>query len=127
MRELIKKAMRRTDVVKLGKHQVKIAKITPKKWREMVECINVLPQIIENIRCAPPEDFTLYVMNGLEVASDDIVRTVSVLTGIEIEELDDTGGIGMDQLIEYLRLTYEYNNIDDIVKNVKRLLPMPTE
>ncbi|MDT2239038.1 hypothetical protein P7H19_25875 [Paenibacillus larvae] len=26
MRELIKKAMRRTDVVKLGKHQVKIAK-----------------------------------------------------------------------------------------------------
>ncbi|WP_040932636.1 hypothetical protein [Paenibacillus larvae] len=125
MRELIKKAMRRTDVVKLGKHQVKISKITPKKWRPLVESIQVLPQLIANVAFAPPDDFAVYALQASEVALDDLLLTVSILSGIDVEELENEAGI--DEIVDYIVRVYEYNNIDDLVKNVKRLLPMPTE
>ncbi|QHZ49942.1 hypothetical protein [Paenibacillus larvae] len=125
MRELIKKAMRRTDVVKLGKHQVKIAKITPKKWRSLVESIQVLPQLIANVAFAPPDDFAVYALQASEVALDDLLLTVSILSGIDVKELENEAGI--DEIVDYIVHVYEHNNIDDLVKNVKRLLPMPTE
>ncbi|AXF40879.1 tail assembly protein [Paenibacillus phage Unity] len=114
MRELIKKAMRRTDVVKLGKHQVKIAKITPAKWRPLVESIQVLPQLIANVAFAPPDDFAVYALQASEVALDDLLLTVSILSGIDVEELENEAGI--DEIVDYIVHVYEHNNIDDIVK-----------
>ncbi|WP_257788457.1 hypothetical protein [Paenibacillus larvae] len=42
-----------------------------------------------------------------------------------MEELENEAGI--DEIVDYIVHVYEHNNIDDIVKNVKRLLPTPAE
>ncbi|MEV2333361.1 hypothetical protein ABND12_22915, partial [Paenibacillus larvae] len=72
-----------------------------------------------------PDDFAVYALQASEVALDDLLLTVSILSGIDVEELENEAGI--DEIIDYIVRVYEHNNIDDIVKNVKRLLPMPTE
>ncbi|MDT2240706.1 hypothetical protein P7H22_10670 [Paenibacillus larvae] len=65
MRELIKKAMRRTDVVKLGKHRVKIAKITPAKWRPLVEYPSITATDCKRVTIAPPDDFAVLCATGI--------------------------------------------------------------
>ncbi|MDT2240707.1 hypothetical protein P7H22_10675 [Paenibacillus larvae] len=59
------------------------------------------------------------------MALDDLLLTVSILSGIDVEELENEAGI--DEIVDYIVHVYEHNNIDDLLKNVKCLLPMPIE
>ncbi|MDT2239037.1 hypothetical protein P7H19_25870 [Paenibacillus larvae] len=56
------------------------------------------------------------------MALDDLLLTVSILSGIDVEELNEAG---IDEIVDYIVHVYEHNNIDGLSKNVKCLLPMP--
>jgi biotin-(acetyl-CoA carboxylase) ligase len=109
----------------LGEKRVKINKLTPNKWRELFEAVDKLPGIIVQIVTAPQDDFYAYVINGIDIAMDEFIHIVAILTGIDEEYIREE--VGVDELFEYLARTVKKNRLDSVVKNVKSLLPKVNE
>jgi hypothetical protein len=109
----------------LGEKRVKIEKLTIVKWRELFGTVDKLPGLIVQVLSAPQSDFYAYVITALDIAFDEITQVVSVLSGVEAEYL--TENVGVDEIFEYLAKTIKRNRLDDVVKNVKSLLPKVTE
>lgn len=109
----------------LGEKRVKIEKLTIVKWRQLFETVDKLPGLIVQVLSAPQTDFYAYVVTALNIAFDEIAQIVSVLSGVEVDYI--TENVGVDELFEYLTKTVKRNRLDDVVKNVKGLLPTKTE
>ena len=105
----------------LGEQRVKIEKLTIAKWRELFAVIDKLPGLIVQILSAPQEDFYAYVVTGLDIAVEELAQIVSVLTGLEMDYI--VNNVGVDELFEYMSKTVKRNRLEDVVKNVKSLLP----
>jgi hypothetical protein len=106
----------------LGEQRVKIEKLTIAKWRELFAVIDKLPGLIVQILSAPQDDFYAYVVAGLDIAFDEVAQIVSVLTGLDADYIENH--VGVDELFEYVSKTVKRNRLEDVVKNVKSLLPM---
>lgn len=119
---------RKSNITALGEHEmmlgdkrVKIEKLTIVKWRELFEVVDKLPGLIVQVLTAPSDDFYAYVVTALDIAADEVAKIVSVLSGVEVEYLQES--VGVDELFEYLAKTVKRNRLDSVVKNVKSLLP----
>ena len=106
----------------LGEQRVKIEKLTIAKWRELFAVIDKLPGLIVQILSAPQDDFYAYVVAGLDIAFEEVAQIVSVLTGLDADYIEHN--VGVDELFEYVSKTVKRNRLEDVVKNVKSLLPM---
>lgn len=105
----------------LHEKKVEIAKLTPEKWKQLFETIDQLPGLIIQVMLAPKEDFYSFAITACQIALDEVVEVVSVLT-----ELDSTyihQNVGVNELIEYLVRTVKRNELVDVAKNLKSLLP----
>jgi ethanolamine utilization protein EutA (predicted chaperonin) len=105
----------------LGEKRVKIEKLTIAKWRQLFSTVDKLPGLIVQVLSAPADDFYSYVITALDIAFDEIAEIVAVLSGVDAEYI--TEHVGVDELFEYLSRTVKRNRLDDVVKNVKSLLP----
>jgi hypothetical protein len=119
---------RKSNITALGEHEmmlgeqrVKIEKLTIAKWRELFAVIDKLPGLIVQILSAPQDDFYAYVVAGLDIAFDEVAQIVSVLTGLDADYIENH--VGVDELFEYVSKTVKRNRLEDVVKNVKSLLP----
>lgn len=106
----------------LGEKRVKIEKLTIVKWRELFGTVDKLPGLIVQVLSAPSEDFYAYIISALDLAFDEIAEIVALLTGLETEFIQKN--VGLDELFEYLARTVKRNRLDEMVKNVKSLLPI---
>ncbi|MFZ7945660.1 hypothetical protein [Neobacillus sp. 19] len=111
--------------IMLGEQRVKIEKLTIAKWRELFTTVDKLPGLIVQVLSAPQEDFYPYVIAALDMAFDEIAQIVAVLTGLDADYI--TNNVGVDELIEYITKTITLNRLDAVAKNVKSLLPKPTQ
>ncbi|SDZ05237.1 hypothetical protein [Thermoactinomyces sp. DSM 45892] len=118
-------SIKRENEIKLGDKKVRIEKITPKKWRELFEVVDILPNIIIKLVQVPSDQFVTYFLSALEFGMDEVIEVTSKLTGIEKEYLEDH--VGLDEIIEYFRRMVEKNNLVDTAKNIKSLLPISKE
>jgi hypothetical protein len=105
----------------LGKKKVEIPKLTPEKWKKLFGAVDNLPGLIIQVIGAPKEDFYAYVVEALNLALDEVIEIVSVLTEVEPEYLNKH--VGLEELFEYLQRTVKRNRLDSIAKNAKSLLP----
>jgi hypothetical protein len=105
----------------LGEKRVKINKLTPEKWRELFEVVDKLPGIIVQIITAPQDDFYAYVINGVDIALDELIRITAILSGVDEAYIHTNAGV--DEIFEYLARTVKKNRLDSVVKNAKSLLP----
>ncbi|MEH7223852.1 hypothetical protein V7112_08525 [Bacillus sp. JJ1566] len=105
----------------LGDKKVEVKKLTPGMWKKLFSTIDQLPGLIVQVILAPKENFYAYVVQACEIAMDEVVQIVSVLSGIDAEYLEEKAGL--DEIIKYLVKTIKKNNLQDAVKNVKSLLP----
>ena len=99
-----------------------VQKVTPRQYRQLVEVIGAIPNIVTVLVQADEKDRIPLLLNGIDVVLEDIIATTSVLTGIEKEVLFEEAGI--DELVEYFVKTFEKNNLENLVKNFRRLLPI---
>jgi hypothetical protein len=105
----------------LGEQRVKIEKLTITKWRELFGVVDKLPGLVVQVLAAQSDEFYAYVLSALDLAFDEIVQVVSVLSGVDADYITDN--VGIDELFEYIAKTVKRNRLDDMVKNVKSLLP----
>lgn len=105
----------------LGDKRVSINKLTPNRWRILFETVDTLPGLILQVIAAPQENFHAYLISACELALDEVVKVVSVLSEIDEAYLNEHAGV--DELVEYLTRTFKRNNLGETVKNVMSLLP----
>ncbi|KMJ58076.1 hypothetical protein AB685_14815 [Bacillus sp. LL01] len=105
----------------LGEKRVSINKLTPNRWRTLFETIDTLPGLILQVIAAPQENFHAYLISACELAMDEIVKVVAVLSDIDEDYLNEH--VGVDELVDYLTRTFKRNNLGETIKNVKSLLP----
>lgn len=105
----------------LGEKRVNIQKLTIARWRQLFETVDKLPGLIVQVLSAPKEDFYTYVITALDLAFEEVAQIISVLSGLDVEYIQEN--VGVDELFEYLLRTVKRNRLEDVVKNVKSLLP----
>lgn len=108
------------DECTLGGKRVRIAKLTPKKWKELVRTADRIPILLLHVATTSKEDMLTAIVAATEFATDEIVAATSILSGIDEEYLAENAGV--DEIIDYFVRVLEYNNLEKVVKNVKRLL-----
>jgi hypothetical protein len=114
------KALNENEMM-LGDKRVRIEKLTIVKWRQLFSTVDKLPGLIVQVLSAPADDFYSYVITALDIAFDEIAEIVAVLSGVDVGYI--TEHVGVDELFEYLSRTVKRKRLDDVVKNVKSLLP----
>jgi hypothetical protein len=105
----------------LGEKRVEINKLTPKRWRQLFATIDTLPGLIVQVITAPQEDFYAYVVSACDIALEEVVKVVAVLSELDEEYINDN--VGVDELITYVTRTAKRNNLAETLKNVSSLLP----
>lgn len=109
------------EAVSLGKYTVQIAKLTPAKWKKLFATVDKIPGLVLQVLSAPKADFYSYLLSAVDIALDEIVAIVAMLSEVDSEYIHEE--VGTDELIEYLALTIKKNRLDSQVKNVRSLLP----
>jgi hypothetical protein len=119
---------RKSNITALGEHEmmlgekrVKIEKLTIVKWRQLFETVDKLPGLIVQVLSAPADDFYSMMIAALDIALDEVAQIVSVLSGVDGNYIAEN--VGVDEMFEYLAKTVKRNRLEDVVKNVKSLLP----
>ncbi|BCA37343.1 hypothetical protein KLI54_23660 [Bacillus thuringiensis] len=115
------KAMLAPDTLTLGMKKVRIRKVTPKEFKELIAVSGNVPNLIIQVINAPADQYAAYAIAAVEAATDDFVTITSQLTGIDVEYLQ--GEAGMSEIVEYLVQMVKYNDLERMVKNLISLLP----
>jgi hypothetical protein len=105
----------------LGEKRVEINKLTPKRWRQLFATIDTLPGLIIQVLTAPQEDFHAYIISACDIALEEVVKIVAVLSDVDEEYINEN--VGVDELVQYVVRTAKRNNLSEVVKNVSSLLP----
>lgn len=115
-----KKNLIRPDECMMGEKVVKIPKLTVAKMKEIIRVTENLPGMIIQILLAPREDLHAYVVAAFDLASDEIVKVVAILADLDEKYVAEK--VGINEIIEFVKRTLEYNDLSQTVKNVKSLL-----
>lgn len=110
----------RNDEMYLGDKKVKIKKLVPAKWKLLFDSVDTLPGLIIQV-ATERENFYMVVLQAIDMAMDEIVKVVSILTDIDEDYINNH--VGLDELVEFITRTVNVNRLDQTVKNVKSLLP----
>ena len=119
----LRNAITNENSVYLGDKKVEIKKLTPVLWKKLFETVDRLPGLIVQVMLAPKNEFYSYVISAAEIAMDEVIQVVSVLSDVDVDYIREKAGL--DEIINYLVKTIKKNNLLDVVKNFKSLLPKP--
>ncbi|MDP5274354.1 hypothetical protein [Chengkuizengella axinellae] len=109
------------DTVKLGNKNVEIPKLTIAKWKLLFDNIQALPQIILNILAVKDtKDFSSTLIVGTGMAIDEIVGMVAVITGLDVEYIEENADI--NELSTFIYKTIKKNDLQESVKNFRAVL-----
>lgn len=117
----LKETLTGSDSVYIAGKRVTVKKLTPNKWKELFGTIDRLPGLVIQVLSVTTDDFYAYALNAIDLAMDEIIDVVAVLTKLDRDFIADNAGI--DEIIEYLQRTVKINRLDTLAKNVKSLLP----
>ncbi|MEH7541631.1 MULTISPECIES: hypothetical protein [Bacillus cereus group] len=118
-------AMLADHTLKIGDKKVRVRKVTPKEFKELIAVTGNIPNLVIQVMNAPEDQYAAYALAAVEAATDDFVAITSQLTGIDEDYLHHDAG--MSEIVEYLVQMVEYNDLNRMVKNVASLLPKATE
>lgn len=97
---------------------VRVRKITIAKARDLMDSVGSLPALILSVVNAPPDERFAYLYGTIQQSLNDMARLISTLTELDVEYVENN--VSVDQMVEYISLMIEYNDINGIVKNVQR-------
>ncbi|MGI2294180.1 hypothetical protein [Paenibacillus sp. GXUN7292] len=109
------------DRVQLGKKQVEIPKLTRSRLKKLTEHIGTIGEFLVKLFLTPENDRAVFIVAAADVFIDEIYEITSLLSDLPIEYLDEQASIA--QCTEFLRLTWELNDINKALGNVSGLIP----
>lgn len=102
----------------IGEKRVDIPKLTIAKWKALFGAIETLPNTLVNVLAAKgTEDFTATALVGAEIAIDEVVRIISVVTEVEAEYIEQHADLA--ELTTFIAKTIEKNDFQTVVKNFR--------
>lgn len=105
----------------LHEKKVEIPKLTPDRWKQLFEKVDMLPGLIVQVLLAPKEDFYSIVVSAAQLAMDEVTEMVAILSDLEVEYVRKN--VGLHEIIEFMVKTVKRNQLGDMAKNLKSLLP----
>lgn len=105
----------------LHEKRVEIPKLTPDRWRQLFEKVDMLPGLIVQVLLAPKDDFYSTVISAAQLAMDEVTEMVAILSDLEVEYVRKN--VGLHEIVEFLVKTVKRNQLGDMAKNLKSLLP----
>jgi hypothetical protein len=108
------------NYVKMGNKKVRIEKITFEKWVLLREVLDIIPGLVMQVWLSRGEHFYKSVYAAIDVAFEEIIQVISVLSGIDEEYLKKNAGI--DEVFNYFVKTAHKNDFFKIIKNGQSLL-----
>jgi hypothetical protein len=108
------------NYVKMGSKRVRVEKITFEKWIILREVVDKIPGLVIQIWLARGDQFYQTVYAAIDVAFEEIIQVISVLSGIDEEYLKKHAGI--DDVFNYFVKTAKKNDFFSIIKNGQSLL-----
>lgn len=113
--------MKSENYMYLHEKRVEIPKLTPDKWKQLFERLDLLPGLIVQVFLAPKDEFYSTVLSVCHLALDEVTEIVAVLSNLDEEYLRKN--VGLNEIVEFLIKTIKRNRLDETVKNLKSLLP----
>jgi len=107
--------------VQLGQKQVEIPKLTRARLKKLTEHIGTIGDFLVKLFLTPENERAVFIVAAADVAIDEIYELTSLLSDLPIEYLDEHAGIV--ECTEFLRLTWERNDINAVLGNVSGLIP----
>jgi hypothetical protein len=109
------------DRVQLGQKQVEIPKLTRARLKKLTEHIGTIGDFLVKLFLTPENERAVFIVAAADIAIDEIYELTSLLSDIPIEYLDEYASIA--ECTEFLRLTWERNDINAALGNVSGLIP----
>lgn len=121
---LFKRSDKQKSPIKIGDKTVCARRITIAQWRELIDSLQMIPQMIVTVLTAQPSERAGFFVVALRESFDDIVRVTSILTGIDEEYIEHNASI--DQLAGFYKALVDENNFGELLKNGRGVLSMIT-
>lgn len=121
---LFKRSDKHKTALKIGDKTVHPRRITIALWRELIDSIQMIPQMVVTVLTAQPSERAGFFVVAIRESFDDIVRVTSILTGVDEEYIEQNASI--DQLVAFYKATVEENNFGELLKNGQGVLSMIT-
>lgn len=112
--------IKRSNTVKIGEKSVQIRKITIEQWRQLLDTIQILPQLILSVVSAPADQRAGYAMVAIRESFDEVVHITSILTAVDVEYIEKNASI--DEIVRYYTEVIKLNNFGEMLKNVQGVL-----
>lgn len=113
------------DHVQLGTKKVEVPKLTRVKLKKLTNHIGTIGDYFVKLIMTPEQDRAVFIVAGADVAIDEIYEITSLLSDVPIEYLDEHASI--NECIEFVRLTWEKNDMGQALGNLQSLLPPMAE
>lgn len=105
----------------LHEKKVEIPKLTPDRWKQLFEKVDMLPGLIVQVLLAPKDDFYPTVISAIQLAMDEVTEMVAILSDLDVEYV--RRNVALHEIIEFLVKTVKRNQLGEMAKNLKSLLP----
>ena len=110
-----------SDYTVLAGKSVKIPKLTPAKYKALLERVESLPAIISAIASTWREDDAVTViLAGIDRGLDEVVELVAILADVDAALLHEEADLS--EISEFIRLTIEKNDLQRALKNFRAVL-----
>lgn len=110
------------DRVQLGNKQVEVPKLTRARLKKLTEHIGTIGDYVIKLFLTPENERAVFIVAAADVAIDEIYELTSILSDLPIEYLDEHASLA--ECAEYLKLTWERNDINRALGNVNSLIPV---
>jgi hypothetical protein len=109
----------------LHEKKVEIPKLTPDRWKQLFEKVDMIPGLIVQVLLAPKDEFYTVIVSAIQLAMDEATEIVAILSGLDVAYIRKN--VGLHEIIEFLVKTIKRNQLGEVAKNLKSLLPKKEE
>lgn len=107
--------------VQLGNKQIEVPKLTRTRLKKLTDHTGTIGDYLVKLFLTPENDRAVFIVAVADVAIDEIYELTSILSDLPIEYLDDHASFA--ECTEFLRLTWEKNDINNALGNLNGLIP----
>ncbi len=107
--------------VMLGSKRVMIPKLTRNRLKKLTDHIGTIGDYLVKLFLTPENDRAVFIVAAADVTIDEIYELTSLLSDLPLEYLDEHATLG--ECTEFLRLTWEKNDMNEALKNLNGLIP----